>query len=67
MSPPTTQTKKARQLSLEEYNKIKEKRAKSKLKLHFPWPIKLVIAVPFFYCLFLIVYYLTYIRWAAER
>ena len=37
---------KSKQLSLEEYAKIKEKLAKSKLKLTFPWIIKVCFIVP---------------------
>jgi hypothetical protein len=61
------QPKKKSQLSLDEYNKIKEKRAQSKLKLHFPWPVKLFILLPVGYIAFLIVYYLLHLRFATEH
>jgi len=59
--------KKATQLSLDEYNKIKEKRALSRLKLHFPLPVKFFLILPIGYFLFLVVYYLIHIRFAAEH
>ena len=34
-------TKKGKQISVEEYTKIKEKLAKSRLKLSFPWIVKI--------------------------
>lgn len=61
------EAKKEPQLSLEEYNKVKEQRAKSKLKLHFPWGVKFFLIFPAVYVLFLIVYYLMYIRFATEH
>ncbi len=59
--------KKTTQLSLEEYNKIKEKQAKSKLKLHFPWTVKFFLIFPALYLIFLVAYYLLYIRFVAQR
>jgi hypothetical protein len=59
--------KKAPQLTLEEYNKVKEKNAQSKLKLQFPLLIKLLLGVPITYFLFLVVYYLMHIRFATEH
>ena len=61
------QTQKAPQLSLEEYNKVKEKRAKDKLKLQFPLGIKLFLIIPVLYFVFLLCYYLFYIRFVAEH
>jgi len=58
---------KAKQLSLEEYAKIKEKVAKSKLKLTFPWIIKVVFFLPIAYLVFLIIYYLIQLRFIAEH
>jgi len=58
---------KAKQLSLEEYAKIKEKLAKSRLKLTFPWIIKLCFIVPILYCVFLIFYYLFQLRFLAQH
>ena len=63
--PPAS--KKDKQLTLEEYAKIKEKLAKSKLKLTFPWIIKLCFIVPLIYFAFLIIYYLIYLRFLAEH
>ncbi len=60
-------SKKGKQLSLEEYAKIKEKLAKSKLKLTFPWIIKDCIIIPAIYCLFLVLYYLAQLRFLAEH
>ena len=59
--------KKAPQISLEEYNKVKEKRAQSKLKLHFPLGVKIFVILPLLYFVFLIVYYLLYIRFATTH
>jgi len=55
-------SKKTKQLSLDEYAKIKEKLAKSKLKLTFPWIIKLCFLLPLAYCAFLVIYYLAQLR-----
>lgn len=62
---PTNQ--KGKQLSLEEYGKIKEKLAKSRLKLHFPLIIKICFFIPLTYVVFLIFYYLFYLRFLAEH
>lgn len=59
--------KKAPQMSLDEYNKVKEKRAASKLKLQFPLPIKFFLLLPIAYFIFLICYYLLHIRFAATH
>lgn len=61
------QPKKAPQLSLEEYNKVKEKRAKDRLKLQFPLGIKLFLIGPVLYLLFLVCYYLFHVRFVAEH
>ncbi|MDE2222118.1 MAG: hypothetical protein KGK03_03495 [Candidatus Omnitrophica bacterium] len=58
---------KQKQLSLKEYAKIKEKLAKSKLKLTFPWIIKVCFIIPAVYCVFLIIYYLVHLRFLAEH
>ena len=58
---------KKNQISLDEYLKIKETRAKSKLKLQFPWLVRFVIAIPAGYLIFLIIYFLVYIRFAVPR
>ena len=58
---------KSHQLSLKEYAKIKEKLTKAKLKLTFPWKIKILFAIPLVYGLFLIFYYLTHLRYLAEH
>ena len=63
---PSTQPKK-KQLSLEEYAKIKEKLAKSKLKLTFPWIIKICFIVPLVYVVFLVFYYVAHLRFLAEH
>ena len=55
------------QVDLEDYIKIKEKRAKSKLKLHFPWLLRIIIAVPCAYLLFLLLYFLFYLRFVPEH
>lgn len=58
---------KAKQLTLEEYAKVKEKIAKSRLQLQFPWIIKICFIIPVAYCLFLVFYYVLYLRFIAER
>jgi len=60
-------SKKVKQLTMEEYSKIKEKLAKSKLKLSFPGIIKALFIVPLVYCAFLIIYYLVHLRFLAEH
>ena len=65
MAPPNSS--KSKQLSLEEYAKIKTKLAKSKLKLTFPWIIKACFIVPLVYVLFLVIYYIAHLRFLAEH
>jgi hypothetical protein len=67
MAESTANPKKAKQLSIEEYNKIKGKLAKSKLKLSFPWIIRVCFIVPIVYCIFLVIYYLIQLRFIAEH
>jgi hypothetical protein len=67
MAEKTPTSKKAKQLTLEEYAKIKDKVAKSKLKLSFPWIIKVCFIIPVLYCVFLIIYYLIQLRFIAEH
>ena len=55
------------QISLEEYSKIKEKRAKGKLKLHFPLVVKIAIIIPAVYFTFLMLYFVIYLRFLAEH
>ena len=59
--------KKAKQFSIAEYTKIKEKLASSKLKLSFPLVVKICFIIPFLYCLLLVVYYLVHLRFIAEH
>ncbi|MDE2009492.1 MAG: hypothetical protein KGJ09_05365 [Candidatus Omnitrophica bacterium] len=58
---------KTKQISLKEYAKIKEKLAKSRLKLTFPWIIKVCFIIPVVYCVFLIVYFLAHLRYLAQH
>ncbi len=58
MAGTSPTSKKAKQLSLEEYAKIKEKLAKSKLKLSFPMIIKVCFFIPLAYGLVLVIFYL---------
>ena len=55
------------QISIEAYAKIKEKQTKSKLKLHFPLIVRAILCVPLVMLIFLIVYFLFYIRFVAEH
>ncbi len=61
-SPP-----KKKQLTLEEYAKIKEKLAKAKLKLTLPWGIKICFICVLLYFVFLVIYYLAHLRFLAEH
>ena len=54
-------------VGLEEYLKIKEKRAKSKLNLYFPLLLKIILAVPCVTLTFLIIYFLVYLRFLPEH
>ncbi len=67
MAEKPSNSKKAKQLTLEEYAKIKEKLAKSKLKLTFPWIVKACFIIPLVYCVFLIFYYLAQLRFLAQH
>lgn len=65
--PQNSSSPKNEQLSLAEYAKIKEKLAKSKLKLSFPWIIKACFIIPLLYVAFLIIYYLVHLRFLPEH
>ena len=67
MAQKFSSSSKTKKLSLEEYAKIKDKLTKSKLKLAFPWKIKILFVIPLVYCLFLIYYYLVHLRFLAEH
>ena len=63
----TAKAPKKDQLTLEQYMKVKEKLAKSKLKLHVPLLVKVIIGLPMAYILFLMVYFVLYLRFVAEH
>ncbi len=63
---PEAKPKKS-QISLQDYIKVKEKNAKSRLKLHFPLPIKIILAVPAAFFIFLVLYFLLHLRFVAEH
>ncbi len=67
MADKKSSNQKGKQLSLEEYSKIKEQRAKSRLKLHFPLLVRICFFIPLAYALFLIIYYLAYLRFVSEH
>jgi hypothetical protein len=67
MAQKSSSSQKTKQLSLEEYAKVKEELIKSKLKLTFPWLIKISFIIPLAYCVFLIIYYLAKLRFLAEH
>lgn len=67
MAQKSPNSSKNKRLTLEEYAKIKEKLTKSKLKLTFPWIIKVCFILPLAYCVFLIIYYLAQLRFIAEH
>ena len=58
---------KSRQLTLEEYAKVKEKLAKSKLKLNLPVVAKICFAVPLAYLVLLIIFFLAHVRLLPEH
>jgi hypothetical protein len=64
---PEKPEEKKSQISIDDYLKLKEKRAKSKLKLHFPMALKVIFAVPAVYFLFLMFYFLLHLRFLAEH
>ena len=55
------------QIGIDEYLKIKENRAKSKLKIYLPLLVQLMVAVPAGYFIFLIIYFLIYLRFLPEH
>ncbi len=67
MANTSDKTKKSTKLSLTEYTKLKDKIGKSKLKLQFPLMIKLAIALPLTYLLFMVIYYIIHLRHLAEH
>lgn len=58
---------KKNQLSLDEYQKIKVKRAKSRLQLNIPPLVHAIVAVPAVFLTFIILYYLIHVRFLAEH
>ena len=67
MAEKPASTGKDKQIPLSEYLKIKEKNAKSKLKLHYSPIVLMIIAVPAGYFIFMIVYFLVHLRFVAQR
>ena len=64
---PAPKTKKSTQVPLAEYLKLKEKRAKSKLQLHFPPLVLFIIAIPAAYVIFMVVYFLVSLRFMPQH
>ena len=60
-NPPKTQ------VNLEEYMKTKDARSKDKLKLRLPTLVKVLIAFPVAYILFLVIYFLANLRFLPEH
>ncbi len=67
MTKKLTNTKPVKQLSLDEYAKVKGKLTQSKLKLNFPLIIKSCFIVPIVYGLFLVIYYVAHLRFLPEH
>jgi hypothetical protein len=63
----TPPLKPKKQITLDQYLKLIEKRAASKLKLHFPLFIKLAAVIPTAYLLFVILYFLFHARFLPEH
>ena len=57
----------SKQLTPEEYAKIKEKRAKSKLQLNFPPLIIACALIPLAYLVFMVSYYVLHLRLLAQH
>ncbi len=67
MADTSKPNKKITQLSLADYLKVKEKRAKSKLQLNFPPLVLLIIAIPAAYVIFMILYFVLHLRFLAQH
>ena len=65
MATPKT-TPKAK-ISMEDYNKNKAVREKTKLKLHFPLLVKVLLILPVIYLVFLLVYFVATARKIPEH
>jgi len=63
---PSTSPK-DKKLTIEEYAKIKEKLAKSRLNLSFPWIVKVCFIIPCIFLAFLVIYYLAHLRFVSEH
>ena len=55
-------TIKNEQLSLSQYQDLKEKKGKRKKWIDLPWPVKLIFAVPLLFFVVLLLSYIFYIR-----
>ncbi len=53
--------------NIAEYNKGKDLREKNRLKLFYPTLVKVLVAIPVVYFLFLIIYFLTTAKNLPER
>ena len=67
MAKKLSNSQRIKQLSLEEYSKIKGKITQSKLKLSFPGIIKACFIIPLVYYLFLVIYYVAHLRFLPEH
>lgn len=63
----TQQNSPKKRLSIDQYLKVKEKRANDKLKLHLPNFVKVIVIIPTVYLVFLIIYFLMHIRQLPEH
>ena len=62
-----TQAPKKTQLTLSEYLKVKEQRARNKLKLHYPLYIKILIAIPIVYICVTVVIFIVRVRFLSDH
>ena len=67
MAEKPSSPKKAAQIPFADYLKIKEKKAKDKLKLHLPPLVLIILTIPAAYFIFMLLYFLVYIRFVAEH
>ena len=54
--------KKAEKLTIEEYQKLKAKKAKIRFSYSFPWPVKIALALPTLFFIILVLGYAVYIH-----
>ncbi len=53
-------------VSIAQYLKSKDARAKQKLKLHFPWAVRILLGLPLLILVFLLLYFVFKVRFLSE-